>query len=865
MRHIVGGSFLAGLLVVLLGGLLLAAELYSQHLGERIGGYYAPLMDASMELRQELASGHLWLEELLAGDAVVPYARIRGHLDEAVWYARAMLQGGSNAKGAYLPLRSREHVLQAQRILGQLLALRDLAEDRYRLRQDPKTPGVGPESDAEFDALALAVMARAERLEAGLQADFTDDLARFRANQRRLLAAEVAGIVLASCLVVLAVLRLERGRRRALQSEQRLGVTLDSIGDGVIVTDAAGRVTRLNPVAETLTGWSQAEALGRPMREVFVIINAVTRKAQESPVERVLAEGVVVGLANHTILVARDGDERQIADSGAPIRGGDGSVAGVVMVFRDVTDQYRRDQLLARSESLLRVLVERAPLGIFSSSPEGRYLQANDELARIYGFASSRDLLENVDDIAGQIYMDPGDRARLLTMLRDRGEVRQFESLRRRKDGSGVWTSLNIREVRDGMGRPVRLEGYVTDITQRKQAEAALNQAMERVTAANQAKTAFLAGMSHEIRTPLGGVMGMLQLLGATRLDAEQQDYADKALASVRSLQTLLSDILDLSRVEAGRLDLVDASFSLKDLFATVLDTFGPMARDKGLTLDLDFGPGLPGHVVADQGRVRQVLFNLVGNAVKYTDQGGVRVSVWALSSSTPERVRLVVLVSDSGVGIRPERLAEMFQPFVQVDGSARRRAQGAGLGLAIVHRLLRLLGGTLCLDTEAGRGSDFYVRLDLKADLRPAVRQPGEPETVRPRPGDATAARRPLHVLLAEDDRVNRLAVTRFLEKLGHTVTAVEDGAAALAALERAHYDCVLMDVQMPVLDGVEATRRIRRHQDGRFDPVVPIVALTAHAMDGDRERLLAEGMNAYLAKPVDFAELRAVLDRLG
>jgi PAS domain S-box-containing protein len=434
-------------------------------------------------------------------------------------------------------------------------------------------------------------------------------------------------------------------------------------------------------------------------------------------------------------------------------------------------------------------------------------------------------------------------------------ETQRLELQQARRDGSVFWTEVLFSPLRDETGRIAGFQGATRDITERKRAEDALVK-VKQAEAANQAKSEFLANMSHEIRTPLNSIMGMLQLAMLKNADACVQDYLDMGRRSSEHLLEVINDVLDLSKIESGRVRLSREPFSLRELLQTTVEPFALAAQEKGLRIETAVGETVPEHLVGDRGRLRQILTNLVSNSIKFTESGRIGLSVRtdATGPAPSGSVRLAFEVSDTGIGIPADKLESIFDIFSQAGGrSYHAKYGGTGLGLSIVKKLVEMLDGRVRVDSVEGSGSTFAFTALFEIGDTPRAAD----RIVRCARADVP----PLRILVAEDSRMNRIFTKELLEDKGHRVEVASNGREALAALAAQPFDLVLMDVEMPEIDGLKAVERIRLGAVEGVDPNMPVIALTAHALNEHRERFLSAGMTDYLSKPVKIEDLEMVM----
>ena len=457
-------------------------------------------------------------------------------------------------------------------------------------------------------------------------------------------------------------------------------------------------------------------------------------------------------------------------------------------------------------------------------------------------------------------------RAQVPGIVRDRPEPEWVaDRVARRGSGgtrethhNGRW--LAARDLRTETGLTIALR---TDITDTKRDALELAAARDAAEAANRAKSEFLANMSHEIRTPMNAIIGMSALTLATPLTPDQADYVGIVKSSADCLLAIINDILDVSKMEAGMLSLESIPFDLVDTIEDALRPHQITANAKGLLLALASDPALAGQTLqGDPTRLRQVVNNLVGNALKFTERGRVDVQLQLLQQTT-QRLGVRIDVRDTGVGIDAAQLMHVFEAFTQADSSVTRRFGGTGLGLTISRRLVGLMGGDLSVTSEPGRGSCFSIEIEWARHLPPAADSAPIPANAAPPSTPTTTATPNLNILVAEDNPVNQKLATIVLQKMGHRVDVADNGVLAVRLAGEQTYDLILMDMQMPQMDGLDATRAIRAREQGS-DRRVPIVAMTANAMTGDRERCLAAGMDGYVSKPIDLAHLRSEIERV-
>lgn len=568
------------------------------------------------------------------------------------------------------------------------------------------------------------------------------------------------------------------------------------------------------------------------------------------PFRQVMSTGKAVYDVQHAIALPNTG-RKILSINGAPLHDDQGRIDRIVFSIQDITEREKAEEHLLKYKQIVSSTLD----GIALLDASYRYVIVN-KAYETFSAKKEEDLVGiTVEEYLGKQVFHEHIKTEFDRCLK--GETIKFQSWFEYPILGKRYVEVTYTPYVNAEGEIAGVVANTRDTTERKIVEERLLAAKLQAEAANKAKSEFLANMSHEIRTPLNGIVGMMQILSTTPLDPEQEQCVQLAVNSANRLTRLLSDILDLSQVEAGMLAIHETEFGLRELGDSVSDLFRITARDKGVHLDCIIDANVPARLIGDEARVRQILFNLVGNALKFTEHGRVGLEMTSLGPVGDGVCKVLFSVSDTGIGIPDDKLGSLFKPFVQVDSSYARSFQGAGLGLAIVKRLTALMGGKISVESCAGEGTAVHVLLPFKLPAGASFHARDGAAGFQPETG------RKLRILLAEDDPSNALPTRIMLEKAGHAVTLAEDGRQVLDLLARDDFDLILMDVQMPVLNGMEAAKAVRSSGALGERRGIPIVALTAYAMTGDREMFLAAGMNDYLAKPFRMEDLLEVLRR--
>jgi hypothetical protein len=686
---------------------------------------------------------------------------------------------------------------------------------------------------------------------------------QFRHTQVALLVVGAGGAALAILLGLLFGRRLSPLVQRLGETSSELGQALREINYQkyaldqhaiVAITDRDGRIVYVNDKFCEISQYGRGELIGRDHR----LLNSGRHpKDFFGELWDTIGRGQV--WKGEVCNRRRDGALYWVETTIVPFPGRDGNPERYVAIHTDITERKRAEQGLRQSEERFSKAFHASPdMVTLSRLRDNVFIDVNETFLRLSGYTYDEVIGRSSADL--RIWADEDMARQAKQRLLKTGRARDIETLGRTKDGDvmPVLYSADVIEI-DG---EACLLAVVHDMRRIKEAETKLAQALDVALDASRAKSEFLATMSHEIRTPLNGVLGMAQVLQATALTPEQHECVNVILSSGQSLLGLLNEVLDFSRIEAGRLSLDNLDFDPGEVAGDVVRMLGAVAREKGLRLEYRRAANLPPRVGGDPLRLRQILVNLVGNAIKFTEHGGVTVSI----TTAPARAGKPCLrfeVEDSGIGVPRDAQERIFEVFTQADSSHTRRYAGSGLGLSIARRLVSLMGGEIGVESETGVGSCFWFTACFAppAGAAATVAPPAPVEIAPVVPVAATSSTRSDRVLVVDDSPSNQMVAKLMLERLGFSADAADGGHAALERMATEHYSLVLMDCQMPDLDGLTVTRLWREREHGGRR--LPLVAMTANVFAHERATCLAAGMDDFLAKPVSLAGLQAILDK--
>jgi len=662
--------------------------------------------------------------------------------------------------------------------------------------------------------------------------------------------ADLVGLIayiLTCTLIIFFGEAAQLAETRAHQRRELFRVTLRSIGDAVITTDTRGCITDLNEVAESLTGWTHNDAIGQSLDRVFKIVNEITRQPVENPATRALREGVVVGLANHTLLIRKDGQECPIDDSAAPIRNEFGYVSGCVLIFRDVTAQRlvernKASQLL--TARLLASIVESSNDAIISKSLDGIIQSWNAAAERLFGYTSEQAVGKNISLIIPPERIAEEDE--IIARLKQGQRIEHFETERVRSDGQPLTVSLTISPLKDDSGNVIGASKIARDVTERRRLEDNLRKLAADLSLADQRKNEFLATLAHELRNPLAPISNMIEVVKRAGNNGDLLKQAHETIErQLAQMVRLVDDLLDLNRITHDRLELRRSDVELATVIEQAVEVARPLidAAEQKLTIDL---PDEAIYLNADQARLAQVFGNLLNNSCKYTRSNGA-ISLSARRNGNDE---VSVSVRDNGAGIPPDKVDSIFDMFMQVDRSSDRSQDGLGIGLTLVKRLVEMHGGSIEVHSAGeGQGSEFVVHLPIIS--KPAV----VPSPVSGIASEPSSQRR---ILIVDDNRDSADSLAMLFEITGNQTYLAHDGVEALESIEKYRPEVVLLDIGLPKLDGHEVCRRVREQPWGRD---VIIIALTGWGQEDDRRKSEEAGFNGHLVKPVDYDKLLALL----
>ncbi len=705
------------------------------------------------------------------------------------------------------------------------------------------------------------VLASTELSDYGMQIFAESDLNAYPALKRErmttfwLMALIGGGLLLIAGGLLLYFEAMRRSRKTVQDSEARLRLLLESVHSGIWGQDTEGVCTFVNAAAASKLGYKPGELIGQPVHATLhhSYAGGEHYHREDCPMFATSCDGTARSAVNE-VLWRKDGTSFPVEYSTSPIYH-DGQLQGAVVVFDDITGRLAMEREMHERDALHSAAIATSVDGFWTVDMTGLLIDVNGAYLQLSGYTREELLSMHVGEI--EVNDTPEMVAqRIAKVVRQGGD--EFESRHRAKDGR-IWdveVAISYSPIAGG-----RLFCFVKDITWRNTQAKLLEAAREKAEAANRAKSDFLANMSHEIRTPMNAVIGFTELALDTGDTETQGAYLRQILESSKSLMGIINDILDFSKIEARQMTLDKTAFSMSELLGNLNQMFAMRAQEKGLKFKQSKDAQVPDMLLGDQLRLRQILTNLLGNAFKFTTHGQVSLDITTIQLED-DGVMLNFAVKDSGIGMSAAQMDSLFQPFMQADNSITRRFGGTGLGLSISRNLATLMGGDISVQSVVGEGSvfNFQVKLGVASEAQSATGQ-READRAPVKIQEAAQVLRGKRVLLVEDNRVNQLLATQILKKLGTLVDVANNGEDAIQHLQDERYDVVLMDIQMPVMDGLQATKLIRL--DGRF-AALPIVAMSAGVTLDEQEKCSAAGMTDFIGKPIDSVQLTSKLVEL-
>jgi len=634
-----------------------------------------------------------------------------------------------------------------------------------------------------------------------------------------------------------------RFEKDLIESKGLFQTVFNNTAAAITVTDKYEKIVAWNPFAEKMLGMDQEDLFNKPVEELYP--PSEWKRLRSLNVRK---KGVLSDI--EAKIKKKDGDVLDVSVSISILKDLDGNIMGSIGIMNDITNLKVATRKVQESEAKVRAVLDNTAAAIIQVDSEERIVSWNKFTEKMLG-AKKKDLFMRK---VSSLYPRKEWQKIRSEKIRDKGAGYHIESKIIKQNGDIIDVDLSINILKDSNDKITGSVGIMQDITQRKKFQEMLVSAKLAAEQANSAKSMFLANMSHEVRTPMNAIMGMLDLTLDTELSEEQKDNLVVAKESADNLLGLINDILDLSKVEAGKISLENIEFHLHNIVRNVVKGLSVIAKDKNLKLEVDIEENVPELIKGDPVRLRQIIINLVNNAIKFTSEGKITVGI-KLESIRDKQAVLLFYVKDEGIGIPKDKHKTVFEIFAQADDSTTRKFGGTGLGLAICKRLVEMMNGTIWIESEVGQGSTFLFTGEFDIVDKDAS-EVGKLYSEEKEEVNENAAADYLKILLAEDNIVNQKIAARMLEKFGWNVYVVENGKLAVEQYQKESYDVILMDAQMPEMNGFEATAAIREREK-ETGGHMPIIALTARAMAEDRQICIDAGMDGYVAKPIDRTKL--------